>query len=222
MSPGIVQFATFELDRNLYELRCEGRTVKLERIPLDLLFLLVERRNYLVMREEIIQRIWGKGVFLDTDSAINSAVRKLRRALHDDSGTLRFVQTVPGKGYRFIAKVEMTAAHTVPLKDPYIPQEVRPIVVGREVELARAQSWSAQMIEGRRRVRFVAGEAGIGKTTFLTAFLDSLGASTRIGCGQCVEQYGAGEPYMPVLEAPAQVRAKLARANAVIVKRHRS
>src|SRR5271155_4019282 len=105
MSSGIVQFAHFELDRNLYELRREGRAVKLERIPLDLLFLLVERRNYLVSREEIIERIWGKGVFLDTDSAINSAVRKLRRALHDDSSTLLFVQTVPGKGYRFIAKV---------------------------------------------------------------------------------------------------------------------
>jgi DNA-binding winged helix-turn-helix (wHTH) protein len=65
MSPGIVRFANFELDRNLYELRREGRTVKLERIPLDLLFLLVERRNYLVSRQEIIERIWGKGVFLD-------------------------------------------------------------------------------------------------------------------------------------------------------------
>ena len=106
MSVGIMQFANFELDRNLYELRQEGRTVKLERIPLDLLFLLVERRNYLVSREEIIERIWGKGIFLDTDNAINSAVRKIRRALEDDSDDPRFVVTVPTRGYRFIGEIE--------------------------------------------------------------------------------------------------------------------
>jgi pimeloyl-ACP methyl ester carboxylesterase/DNA-binding winged helix-turn-helix (wHTH) protein len=106
MSAGIMQFANFELDRNLYELRQEGRTVKLERIPLDLLFLLVERRNYLVSREEIIERIWGKGIFLDTDNAINSAVRKIRRALEDDSDDPRFVVTVPTRGYRFIGEIK--------------------------------------------------------------------------------------------------------------------
>lgn len=62
MSMGIVRL-NFELDRNLYELRQEGRPVKLERIPLDLLFLLVERRNYLVSREEIIEHIWSKRGF---------------------------------------------------------------------------------------------------------------------------------------------------------------
>jgi pimeloyl-ACP methyl ester carboxylesterase/DNA-binding winged helix-turn-helix (wHTH) protein len=105
MSPGIVRFANFELDRNLYELRREGRTVKLERIPLDLLFLLVERRNYLVSRQEIIERIWGKGVFLDPDTAINSAVRKIRRALQDDPDAPRFLVTVPTRGYRFVAEL---------------------------------------------------------------------------------------------------------------------
>jgi pimeloyl-ACP methyl ester carboxylesterase/DNA-binding winged helix-turn-helix (wHTH) protein len=103
MSSEILRFGDFELDRNLYELRCSGRPIKLERIPLDLLFLLVERRDYLVSREEIVERIWGKGVFLDTDSAINSAVRKLRRALHEDTDTPQFIVTVPTKGYRFLA-----------------------------------------------------------------------------------------------------------------------
>ena len=64
MSSKILRFGDFELDRNLYELRCSGRPLKLERIPLDLLFLLVERRDYLVSREEIVERIWGKRVFL--------------------------------------------------------------------------------------------------------------------------------------------------------------
>jgi predicted ATPase len=75
-------------------------------------------------------------------------------------------------------------------------------VVGREAELALLESWFTRVTEGRRRIVFVAGEAGIGKTAFVQAFLDSLDVSSaRIGRGQCIEQYGAGEPYMPVLEA---------------------
>jgi pimeloyl-ACP methyl ester carboxylesterase/DNA-binding winged helix-turn-helix (wHTH) protein len=105
MSPEILRFGDFELDRNLYELRCSGRPLKLERIPLDLLFFLVDRRDHLVTREEILERIWGKGVFLNADSAINSAMRKIRRALHDDPDTTQFIVTVPTKGYRFVAPI---------------------------------------------------------------------------------------------------------------------
>src|SRR6202035_2735631 len=96
----LLLFADFELDRTAYELRRNGRAVRLQRIPLDLLFLLVERRGQLVTREEIIERIWGKEVFLDTESSINTAVRKLRQALRDQSGAKRFIATVPAKGYR--------------------------------------------------------------------------------------------------------------------------
>src|SRR5215467_1173973 len=105
MLPGIFRFADFELDRNVYELRRKGHPLKLERIPLDLLFLLIEKRGQLVTREEILERIWGKGLFFDVDNAINSAVRKLRRALGDDPDAPRFVVTVPTKGYRFVAEV---------------------------------------------------------------------------------------------------------------------
>ena len=112
MFPRIFRFADFELDRNAYELRSEGRPVKLERIPLDLLFLLIDRHDQLVTREEILERIWGKEVFLDADSAINSAVRKIRRALHDDPEVPRFVATVPTRGYRFIAAVSEPSRQT--------------------------------------------------------------------------------------------------------------
>jgi serine/threonine-protein kinase len=69
------------------------------------LFLLVERRGQLVSREDIIERVWGKDVFLDTDSSINGAIRKIRQVLKDDPENPVFVQTVTGKGYRFIASV---------------------------------------------------------------------------------------------------------------------
>jgi pimeloyl-ACP methyl ester carboxylesterase/DNA-binding winged helix-turn-helix (wHTH) protein len=117
MTGAIFGFGEFELDRNLYELRCKGRSMKVERIPLDLLFLLVERRGHLVTRVEIQERIWGKGVFLDADSAINSAVRKIRRALSDDPESPRFVVTVPTRGYRFAAEVRESKLETSPEAD---------------------------------------------------------------------------------------------------------
>jgi TolB-like protein/DNA-binding winged helix-turn-helix (wHTH) protein/Tfp pilus assembly protein PilF len=94
-----------ELDPRAYELRRAGRPLKLERIPMELLLLLVERRGQLVAREQIIDRIWGKDVFLDADSSINSAIRKIRHVLKDDPEQPRFLQTVTGRGYRFIAPV---------------------------------------------------------------------------------------------------------------------
>lgn len=94
-----------ELDPGAYELRRAGHPLKLERIPMELLLLLVEQRGQLVTREHIIERIWGKDVFLDADSSINSAIRKIRLVLKDDPEQPRFLQTVTGRGYRFIATV---------------------------------------------------------------------------------------------------------------------
>jgi DNA-binding winged helix-turn-helix (wHTH) protein len=105
-----------ELDRGAYELRRSGRALKLERIPLDILFLLVESRGQLVYREDIIERVWGKDVFLDTDSSINGAIRKIRQVLKDDPENPVFVQTVMGKGYRFIASV--AEANVAPDRPP--------------------------------------------------------------------------------------------------------
>src|SRR5260370_13262875 len=103
MPPYRLLFEDFELDRGAYVLRRAGRAVHLERIPLDLLFLLAERPGQLVTRDEIRERIWGKDVFLDWDRSINIAVQKIRQALKDEPETPRFVATVPTKGYRFVA-----------------------------------------------------------------------------------------------------------------------
>jgi TolB-like protein/DNA-binding winged helix-turn-helix (wHTH) protein/Flp pilus assembly protein TadD len=94
-------FGEFELDPPRFELRRHGRAVKLERIPLELLILLAEKDGSVVSRQEIVERIWGKDVFVDSEHGINTAIRKIRAALHEDADRPRFVQTVPGKGYRF-------------------------------------------------------------------------------------------------------------------------
>ncbi len=106
LSSNLLRFGDdFELDPRAYELRRSGQVLKLERIPMELLLLLVEQRGQLVSREYIVEKIWGKDVFLDTDNSINAAIRKIRQVLGDDPDQPRFVQTVTGRGYRFIAPV---------------------------------------------------------------------------------------------------------------------
>lgn len=104
MSGNTIRFDEFELDPGAFELRRAGRPLRLERIPLQLLTLLVQQRGRVVSREEILEAIWGKDVFVDADNSINTAIRKVRLALKDDPEDPRFVQTVPGKGYRFAAE----------------------------------------------------------------------------------------------------------------------
>ena len=79
----IIKFDEFELDLGRYELRRRGRPLKLEKVPMELLILLAEREGQLVIREEIVQRLWGADVFVDTRQGINTAVRKIRLALKD-------------------------------------------------------------------------------------------------------------------------------------------
>lgn len=107
--------------------------------PVELLLLLVERTGKIVTREQIVERIWGKDVFLDTDNSINGAIRKIRQALKDDPEQPRFIQTVTGQGYRFIA----------PISEPDEPQEaptVLPVVVSEETPPVRHRlpwKWTA-------------------------------------------------------------------------------
>ncbi len=101
MSSERVQFGQFVLDIGRYELTCTGKPVRIERIPMDLLILLVRENGRLIGREEIIEKLWGKGLHFDTDNSINTAIRKIRHALGDDSGNPQYVETVLGRGYRF-------------------------------------------------------------------------------------------------------------------------
>ncbi len=110
MPSGRIQFEDFTLDCNRYELLRAGQSIKLEKLPMELLILLVERDGHLVTRQEIIERLWGQDVFLDTEHGINTAVFKLRTILGDNADKSRFIQTVTGKGYRFVALKSVTSA----------------------------------------------------------------------------------------------------------------
>src|ERR1039457_2884271 len=95
-----LRLGEFELDVAGFELSRRGRPGKLERIPMELLLLLLERRDELVTREEIAERLWGNEVFLDFETSINTAVLKLRRALRDDPRRPIFIQTIDRKRTR--------------------------------------------------------------------------------------------------------------------------
>lgn len=104
--PGpVFQFGDFELDSASFQLLRKGRALPVERKPMELLILLVSRRGELVARADIAEKLWQSDVFVDTDHGINTAIRKLRRALRDDADVPLFIQTVTGMGYRFVARV---------------------------------------------------------------------------------------------------------------------
>ncbi|HEX6976235.1 MAG TPA: winged helix-turn-helix domain-containing protein, partial [Vicinamibacterales bacterium] len=126
-----MRFRDFVLDVAAYELRRDGRRVRLERQPMDLLILLVRRRGQLVSRNEIVDALWGKDVFVDVENGVNTAIRKLRQALRDSSDAPAYIETVPGKGYRFIATVETDVPATVPVPPALAPAAVEQPAVRR-------------------------------------------------------------------------------------------
>ncbi|MBV8134349.1 MAG: winged helix-turn-helix domain-containing protein, partial [Deltaproteobacteria bacterium] len=151
MSEDFFEFEEFVLDRGAYELRRGDVVVPLQRIPLELLCLLVERRGRVVTREEILERVWGKGVFVDSDTSISTAIRKIRRALGDDPEVPRFVLTVPSKGYRFVAAVRETNQQITRGVEEAVRATQRSIV-GRERELALLSDGLEDAVSGHGRL----------------------------------------------------------------------
>jgi len=123
----LLKFGEFSLDCARYELRKGQSVLKLEKIPMELLILLVESEGRLVSREEIEEKIWGKGVFVDAEHGINTAVRKVRQTLGDDPDEPKFVQTVQKKGYRFVAEVRVVA------EDPNGPESQTVLTAATEI-----------------------------------------------------------------------------------------
>ena len=95
----------FEIDWAAGQLRRSGRNLKVERVPMEVLLFLVQQRGQLVTREQLVEKVWGKDAYFDTDNSINGAIWKIRQILKDDPEQPRFIQTITGKGYRFIAPV---------------------------------------------------------------------------------------------------------------------
>jgi predicted ATPase len=165
--------------------------VPIQPRPLAVLAYLASRPGVVVSRDELIARLWAD-TFV-TKAVLKVAVRAIREAIGDDAESPRYIETVGREGYRFIGAGDAPAATA----------QQRSAMVGRESDLARLHAGLAQAHAGVRALLFVSGEAGSGKTTLLDRFVDDVARASdvRVVRGQCLEQYGEGEPYLPVLEA---------------------
>jgi len=161
---------------------------------------LVVHPNQLVTKEELLNAVWP-GTFVG-DAVLKVAIREIREALDDDPNSPRFIETAHRRGYRFIGRITDRKMQDVSGSLLRAADSLQRFV-GRDEALSRMQSWLDKMLEGERQIVFVTGEAGIGKTALVDTFARTISSyrSIRIGHGQCLEQYGTSEAYMPVLEA---------------------
>ena len=165
------RFGDFEVDTAACELRRGGRRIPLTRQPMDCLILLLERRQELVSREEIAKRLWDKDVFTDSDAGIHTAILRIRQAFGDSRATPQYVETVPGRGYRFIAAVEVVAlpspkAPSATLHN--LPAELTSFV-GRRKELQELPS-----VVASSPLLTLVGAGGVGKTRLALRLAASL------------------------------------------------
>jgi len=202
-NPVRVRFDRFELDEANATLICDGKAVALAPTPFAVLCALVRQPGSLLTKHALLDQVWGHQFV--SDSVLKTAISDLRAALDDDARHPRLIETVSRRGYRFIAATAAIRASS-PAGTAVAPNRSLQLApfIGRAEALSRLRSaWDAAC-GGRRAVVWVAGEPGIGKTTLIEHFVAGLG---DVACarGQCVEHYGTGEPYLPVLEAIAEL-----------------
>jgi DNA-binding winged helix-turn-helix (wHTH) protein len=166
---------------------------------------LVEQAGQLVSKERLLQEVWPDATV--SDAALTVCIGELRRLLGDSARAPQFIETVHRHGYRFIAPVTRIGNHVQAAVPPRRPRSVSPPLVGRQTELRRLHAALTTVQNGERQVVLVTGEPGIGKTALLDAFVAQVTAATPLWTarGQCIAHYGAGEAYLPVLDALEQL-----------------
>jgi DNA-binding winged helix-turn-helix (wHTH) protein len=202
--PGQARFGAFRFDAQTGELRRKNRRMRIPPQPAQLLALLLRRAGQVVSAAEIREALWPDGrEFGDFDHAIGIAVKKLRDALGDDPDHPTYIETLRRRGYRFIAPVTYDLPDA---RSADVPLESR--FVGRVAELAELQRLLGLVARQERRIVFVTGQAGIGKTALVDEFLRRAaanGTAINVAHGQCFEGYGGKEPYFPMLAALGQL-----------------
>jgi predicted ATPase/DNA-binding winged helix-turn-helix (wHTH) protein len=181
-----VSFGPFRLDPYTESVWRDADEIRLRPKTFAVLKYLADRPRRLVTKEELLEAVWPEVVV--GEAALAVCVGEIRKLLGDDAQTPRFVETIHRRGYRFIGRVEVPTP--------------RPTLAGRDAELGRLGAWLSRAQRGERQVVFVTGEPGIGKTALAEAFVAGIaGGECHVTRGQCLDHYGAGEAYLPVLEA---------------------
>src|SRR5262245_1189292 len=211
-------FGSYRLDLVNESLWRGTQLVPLRPKPFAVLHYLVEHAGRLVAKAELLHAVWPETVV--SAEVLKGYIHDLRTVLGDDPHAPQFIETVGRRGYRFIAplttpqpvsgsrfQVSGSRTEARSQQDGTGNGERGTLLVGREAELTQLHLWFEQALGGKRQVVCVTGEAGIGKTTLVEAFLERAVRPHGywLGQGQCIEHFGAGEAYLPVLAALGQL-----------------
>ena len=219
----LLTFGPYQFDPAQDQLCKDGQPLKLRRKTASVLGYLLTRPDQLVSKAELFATLWPDTAVGDASLAagirelrkrlamIRSSRALLRRYMDEDIGgwpaspPLRQsrVLSPPPSPAEEVQDSEFKVPHFQPIPNPQSPT---PTFIGRDAELTQLHDWFVQVQTGTRQLVFVAGEPGIGKTTLLDAFVEQLGQDSQcwIGRGQCIESYGNGTGYLPLLEVLSQ------------------
>jgi predicted ATPase/DNA-binding winged helix-turn-helix (wHTH) protein len=199
-----MSFGPFSLDEANQCVWRDEKAIPLRPKPYAVLKYLIDHAGTLVTKDQLLQSVWPD-TFVG-DAVLKDCIRQLRDVLEDDPKSPKFIETVHRRGYRFIAAVveKATPAPSRPVNsyEPHEPVLPETEVLDRDEALSQLSGWLDRALNSERQIVFVTGEAGIGKTTLVEAFLKRTAQlhNIWIAKGQCLEQYGAGEAYLPVLD----------------------
>jgi DNA-binding winged helix-turn-helix (wHTH) protein/tetratricopeptide (TPR) repeat protein len=199
----IYLFADNELDDEAHELRHAGQPVHVEPQVFGVLLHLLQERHRVVSKIELMDAVWPDRFV--GESAVTSRIRDARRAVGDTGKDQAVIRTVHGHGYRLVADVVergQVAPDVAPGPAVVPPRSERPAPVGRAAELDRLHAELDAALEGRRRLVFVSGAAGIGKSVLVDAFLEGVECSdgVRVARATCIEPRGPTEAYLPIFD----------------------
>jgi len=221
-----VTFGGFRLDATNEQLWRGAQAIALRPKAFAVLAHLVGHAGQLVTKQQLLEAVWP-GTFVG-DAVLKDSIKQVRDALGDDAGSPQFIETAHRRGYRFIGKIseERTVAPPTVGASAADGKDVAAAraggVLGRDAELVRMGGWLERALQGERQIVFVTGEPGIGKTTLVSAVRDAAAARGMwTAWGQCLEQYGAGEAYLPVLDALSRLcRTPGAEQVTTLLRRH--
>jgi DNA-binding winged helix-turn-helix (wHTH) protein/tetratricopeptide (TPR) repeat protein len=197
------EFGPFRLDPVDRVLLRERRILPLTPKGFDLLLVLVRNAGHVVLKDDLMREVWPDTFVEENNLTVNMSA--LRKILEEGSSGQSYIQTVPRRGYRFVASV-CHSENSLPIVHPLpdAAETVSEILVGREPELRKLETFLTNAVQGSGHMVFITGEPGIGKTALSNSFLRLVRSrypAARLSQGRCLEQYGAGEPYLPILDS---------------------
>lgn len=214
MDDSQLSFGPFRFDETNECLWQGSQPIPLRPKAFAVLKYLITHKGFLVTKQQLLHDVWPNTYV--SDAVLKDCIRQLRQVLNDDAKAPQFIETSHRRGYRFIASViggkpsldDAATPAAIPYTQPPNVPGTTARILGRDAPLSQLGQWLEIALTGNCQTVFVTGESGIGKTTLVEAFLQAIGSNICILRGQCLEQYGSGEAYLPILDALSRLGAE--------------